>query len=522
MRRPWAADRTTSRSPMLPSGSTAQIVPIPVNPGEAALSRAAVGGVVWQALSFVAGKVLVLVSTVILARLLTPNDFGVVAIALVFITYADVVTDLGVAQALVFLPAARRRSDAALAVCLGVSGAFVALAMLAAPLATSFFGHPEVTGMFRVLSLSLLLRATGQVPDALLRKHLRFRPRTIAELNRALAQGAVSVTLAVLNFGPWAIVDGYLVSCAVGSALLWWFAGYRPRADFWRLRRAGLRSLLAYGAPAASTALLLCLVFNIDYLIVGRLLGARALAYYTLGFRIPELIIISVFNVISVVAFPIFSRVHENRDRLHGGYLLGLRIQAIYGMATGVGLAMAAPMIIHVVFGPQWGPTIVPLEALALYAAFRSLGLGPHDAFRGIGRPDLLVKLSLLRLGVVVPALLVGAGFGIDGVSWAQAAVALPLAIAMQVVASKVLGIRVSQIGGALRPAVTVSLGVALAMAPVRFWLVAPEPIKLALAILAGLAGGVGAVLIVDRRLVVQVQRLLIPEFPVRVAVGAE
>lgn len=486
------------------------------------LARAAVGGVVWQALSFFAGKALVLVSTAILARLLAANAFGVVALALVFITYADVVTDLGLAQALVFFPVDRRRNDAALMVCLAVSGAFVALAMLAAPLVASFFGHPEVTGMFRVLSLSLLVRATGQVPDALLRKSLRFRPRTIAELGRALVQGAVSVVLAFSGYGPWAIIDGYLVGCIVWSVLLWRAVAYRPNRSVWRLRGAGLSPLLRFGAPAAGTALLLCLVFNIDYLIVGRLLGATALAYYTLGFRIPELVIISVFNVISVVAFPLFSRVREDRQRLQGGYLFGLRVQAIYGVAAGVGLAMAAPMIVHVVFGPNWEPAIVPLTALALYAAFRSLGLGPHEAFRGIGRPDLLVRLSLLRLVVVAPALLIGARFGIDGVSWAQAAAALPLALVMQVVASRVLGIRLSQITQALLPALAVALGVALAMAPVRFLMVRPEPVKLACAILAGVAGAVLAVAVTDRRFAVEVKKLVIPGSPARLAVGAE
>ncbi|TMD44174.1 MAG: hypothetical protein E6I86_16785, partial [Chloroflexi bacterium] len=214
-----------------------------------------------------------------------------------------------------FLPLARRRTDAALTVCLLVSGAFVLVAMLLAPLVTSFFGHPEVTGMFRVLSLSLLLRATGQVPDALLRQGLRFRPRTMAELSRSLTQGAASVVLAVASFGPWAIVDGYLVGCAVWSAMLWRFADYRPGPSFWRLRGSGVRQLLAFGAPAAGTAFLLCLVFNIDYLIVGRVLGARALAYYTIGFRIPELLILGAFNVISVVAFPVFSLVRQSPQR---------------------------------------------------------------------------------------------------------------------------------------------------------------------------------------------------------------
>jgi O-antigen/teichoic acid export membrane protein/GT2 family glycosyltransferase len=486
------------------------------------LARAAVGGVLWQALSFFAGKSMVLVATAILARLLSPTAFGVVALALVFITFADVVTDLGVAQALVFFPPDRRRNDAALVVCLAVSGAFVVMAMVAAPLVASFFGHPEISAMFRVLSLALLLRATGQVPDALLRKSLHFRPRTIAELNRALVQGIASVVLAILGYGPWAIIDGYLLGCAVWSALLWIAVPYRPNRSFWHLRGAGLRPLLQFGAPAAGTALLLCLVFNIDYLIVGRGLGARALAYYTLGFRIPELVIISVFNVISVVAFPLFSRVREDQQKLHGGYLFGLRVQAIYGVAAGVGLAMAAPMIVHVVFGPRWEPAIVPLEALALYAAFRSLGLGPHEAFRGIGRPDLLVRLSLLRLAVVAPALLIGVRVGIDGVAWAQAVAALPLALAMQVVASRVLAIPLGQIIQALMPAVAVALGVALAVAPVRFLMVGPEPVRLAFAIVAGIAGALLAVAVTDRRFVVEIKKLVVPGSQVRLAMGAE
>ena len=487
-----------------------------------ALARAAAGGIAWQGLSFVLGKALVLVATALLAHLLTPTAFGVVALALVFITFADVVTDLGLAQALVFFPEERRRSDAALLVCLAVSGAFVLVAMLAAPLVASFFGHQEVTGMFRVLSLALLVRASGQVPDALLRKSLRFRPRTIAELGRALAQGAISVVLAAIGFGPWAIVDGYLAGCLVWSALLWAAVSYRPDRSFWRLRGAGLGALLKFGVPAAGTALLLCLVFNVDYLIVGRLLGARALAYYTLGFRLPELVIISVFNVISVVAFPLFSRVREDEPRLHSGYLFGLRVQAIYGVGAGVGLAMAAPMIVHVVFGPTWEPAIVPLEALALYAAFRSLGLGPHEAFRGIGRPDLLVRLSLLRLAVVAPALLIAARFGIDGVAWAQAAAALPLALVMQAVASHVLHIRLGQIRQALQPAVAVALGVALAMAPVRFLMVGSDPERLVLALVAGLAGAALAVALTDRRFAIQLKRLVINGSHVRLAMGAE
>src|SRR5439155_19675017 len=123
---------------------------------------------------------------------------------------------------------------------------------------------------------------------------------------------------------------------------------------------------------------------------------------------------------------------------------------------------------------------------------------------------------------VVVPALLLGVKFGIAGVSWAQAATALPLALIMQAVASRVLGIPLIQIGRSLRPAVAVSLGVALAMAPVRFLMVGPEPIRLALAILAGIAGATLAIAIADRRFTAEITRLVFPRSEGRLAVSAD
>jgi O-antigen/teichoic acid export membrane protein len=456
------------------------------------------------------GKVLVLVSTIVLARVLTPGDFGLVGLALVFILYADVVTDLGVAQALVYLPSRRSLANTAVVTSLAVSGTLFVVAMLAAPLAAQFFGRPEVTGMFRVLSFSLVLRAAGQVPDALLRKELRFRERLLGEISRAIAQGGISVGLALAGFGPWAIVLGYLAGSAAWSAVLWRLCGYRPRRDVWHVQPDDLRPLLGFGLPAAATALLLTLVFNVDYLIVGRWLGARALGYYTVGFRIPELLILNVFNVISSVAFPLYSRVREDRVRLRRGYLFGLRLQAVYGLSAGIGLALLAPMLVHVAFGARWNPTIVPLQALALYAAFRSLGMGPHEAFRGVGRPGVVLALSLVRLVVLVPALLVATRYGINGVSWAQAVVAFPLAVAMQAVASRLLGLPAGQLVAAAVPALAACLGTALGIAVVLLWIPGPEQLRLAAGLSAGCAGALLALYLTNRAFLLEAAGLVV------------
>lgn len=464
----------------------------------------------WQALSFLLGRVLVVVSTVALARLLTPRDFGLVGLALVFILYADVITDLGVAQALIYLPSRRSQDDAAVVVTLSVSGVFCLAALVAAPQVAQFFGRPEVTAMFRVLAVSLVLRAAGQVPDALLRKNLRFRERTIGELWRAFGQGVISIGLALAGAGPWAIVVGYVAGSALWSAVLWWLVGRWPRLDFWRLRIDDLPPLLGYGLPAAATALVLTLVFNIDYLIVGRLLGAQALGYYTVGFRIPELVILNVFNVISSVAFPLYSRARADQERLRRGYLFGLRLQAVYGVSAGIALAMLAPMLVHVVFGARWNPTIVPLEALAIYAAFRSLGMGPHEVFRGIGRPGVVLGLSTVRLAVLVPVLLLAARNGIEGVSWAQAAVALPLALLMQAVASRLLDLPLARLWTAVTPALAAGLGTTVGTGLVRLWFPGPDAVGLLAGLLAGAGGSLIALYLTNRGFLVEVSALVV------------
>ena len=168
--------------------------------------------------------------------------------------------------------------------------------------------------------------------------------------------------------------------------------------------RRWARPLLAFGLPAAGNVLLLSVVFDLDYLIVGRRLGAAALGWYTLAFRIPELAIINVFYVLSSVAYPVFALAKEDAGRLRRGYLTSIRLQTAYGLGAGVALAVVAPMAVHAVFGPRWAPSVVPLEALALYAAFRSLGIGSVDVYKATGRPRLALWTSVVRLAAVAPA----------------------------------------------------------------------------------------------------------------------
>jgi PST family polysaccharide transporter len=484
----------------------------PGSPPEQGLAQAAVGGVAWQGFSYLLGKLLVLASTVILARVLTPDDFGIVALALLFITYVEIASDLGVAQALIYLPRTQERTDAALTIAMLFSTFLVLIGLLSAPAVAAFFGQPEIASMFRVLSLSLLVAGTGQVPDALLRKELRFRQRVKADIARSTANGVTAIALALAGFGPWAIVIGYLTAGVVWSSVLWIMVDYRPGRGFWRVWRVRwevARPLLSYGVPAAANGVLLSLVFDVDYLIVGRRLGAEALGYYALAFRIPEMVIINVFYVLSAVAFPVLSRTSHDLPRLRRGYLRTVRLQTVYGVGAGVGMAVVAPFLVMVLFGSKWIPSIVPLEALALYAAFRSLGIGAVDVYKALGRPGLAVVLSFVRLAVLVPALVLATTWGINGVSWTQAVVALAMAVLMQAVAWRVLRLPARSLGPSFGPALAVGMGVFLGAGAVRLWLPGSDVVLLVTGVIVGAAGGFLALRIVDRTFVPEVLELI-------------
>ncbi len=466
----------------------------------AGLSRLAVRGVLWQAISFGLGRALTLVATIVLARLLTPTEFGLVALALVFVTFAEYLTDLGVAQALVYFERDERLHDAALTVCAATGAVLAGAGLLAAPAIAGFFDAAEVEPMVRLLSLALFLSALRQVPVALLRRELAFRRLFASELARTFVQGAVSIVLAATGAGAWAIAWGYVAGAAACCVVAWALVDYRPGFHSARALTAPVvRRLLGYGAPAAAQALLAALIFDVDYLIVGSVLGAEALGLYTLAFRLPQVVIIGVFAVLSSVAFPMFSRARANPARLKRGYLTSVRLMSGYGVAAGVGLFMVAPMLVPVVFGPQWSAAVVPLEALSLYAAARSLGAGAVDVYKGIGRPGIGVSVALLRLALLVPALVLAAHHGgIEAVAWTQAGLALAFAVGMQSVAARVVGLALADLARALRPALALGGGIVVGAGLVRWGFSGPDGMRLVVSVVAGAGCGLAVLWRVD------------------------
>lgn len=428
-------------------------------------------GVAWAMAATVAGRLVTLGVLAVLARLLAPDDFGLMAFALVFILYVDTVGDLGTSAALIHWPD-RREEAAQLTFLMNVlmAGIWWALTYALAGAVADFFGSPEGRDVLRVLAWSFPLRALGTTHDALLQKDLRFRARVVPELAQAVVKGGVSVALALLGWSVWSLVWGQIAGLALWAAALWLVVPWRPSLT---LPVDLLRSMLGYGKGIVAVNVLAAVTHHADLAVVGRALGTTALGYYQIAYKIPEVAVTMVVRVTSKVLFPAFSRAHQAGSGLRKAYLASLRYTSMLTLPAAAGLVVLAEPIVLLVFGEEWAPSVPIFRALAIYTGLRAVGTHVGDVLKATGRPGVLARLGVLKALVLVPALLVGGRFGVVEVALAMTgatAVGLMLNLGAIVVLD---GVRPGEILQALAPSVVATLVMVVGL---LMWLGAVSP----------------------------------------------
>lgn len=432
------------------------------------LGTRAARAVAWNYVSFAAGKVLVIVTMAVLARLLTPEDFGIVGFATLVVAYLAVLKDLGLGAALI--QRRERVAEAAetvYAANLLLGAGLTVLTILAAPLVAGFFREPLVTPLLRVLAFTFVLEALGSLPIVLLRRDLAFRRKLIPDVGRSLVKGIVSIAAAATGYGVWALVWGQLAGVIASVVLSWAVVGVRVRP---RLHRGELRSLGRFGGPLIVTDMQFAIWSNLDYLVVGRMLGDVALGVYTLAYRLPELLVQSVWRVLAGALFPVFASIQDRADLMRKGFLASIRYTQVAVVPMCVGMFLTAEPAVLALFGPQWSDAIPVLQVMAVFSLIGSIGVNAGDVYKALGRTGVLARLATLELAMLVPALIVGARHGIVGVAWAHAAVALVDAIVRLAVANRMVGTTFGDIWRQVAPSFAAGVWLAVVAAPVLWW----------------------------------------------------
>ncbi len=443
-------------------------------------------GTLWFYFSTYAGKALVFISTIVLARLLLQEDFGVAGYGLVVISFLNVLGDLGIGTAFIFHADEEEMADTAFWLNLATGLLLFSATWLAAPLAGAFFQDPQAIRIVRALAFNFPLVALGNIHDAMLRKSLTFRRKFIPDLAKAISKGLLSILLAFFGFGAWSLIWGHLAGTLAAALVLWAVVPWRPR---WRLNRRLSDSLVRYGGSIVAVNALGVLLLNVDYLLVGRYLGATALGIYTLAFRLPELLIQEFPIIVSSVLFPTFTKLQNDQAQLTNGIYNTLRYSTIVTVPVGVGLALVAEPLVLTLYSARWAEMIPVLTAVALNMTILSLTFNLGLVYKAQGRPGTLSRLALLRAVVMLPALwwAVTGPATITAVAWTHAVVALYVVALDLLAAHKLLGLSLRAMGNAFRPALSGTLVMAGAVLLLQSQLVTqPAFMQLLATILVG------------------------------------
>lgn len=449
--------------------------------------RATLQSTFWIYAATYSGKLMVFVSTVVLARLLTEADFGLAGYALVVIGFLDVLHDLGVGRAMIYYEDTPRTRDTAFWISLAVGFALFLVVWVGAPLVGAYFNDMRSVPMARTLGLTFPISALSNVHNALLSKHLDFKRKFIPDLVRSTSKGILSIVLALMGFGAWSLVLGQVGGTAISLFAYFLVLRWKPAL---RIDRAMFRPLLDFGINVVAVDSLGVVFNNVDYLLIGRYLGASALGVYTVAFRVPELLVKTLVNNVSTVLFPAFSKIREDTEMLKSTFLLAMRTVTMATIPIALGLAAVSRPLTLVLFTEKWVEAIPVMAAISIYTMIRSWTFNIGAVYRAQGRPDILTKLSVVKLVVLIPSLwwAVAVQGTIYAVGWVQVANAVFAGLLNLIVAARVLQLPARTVLATIWPATLSGAVMAGVVMSVIYMLRDASPL---LQLIAGVAAGI-------------------------------
>jgi O-antigen/teichoic acid export membrane protein len=384
------------------------------------LTTRTIQGVGWSAISQIFRLLLQFVITVILARLLTPNDFGLLAMVVVFTNFVSIFRDFGLTAALIQRKGLTEEHLSSSFWINILAGFFLALVLSSlAPAIAYFYGEDRLTLITIVLSSTFFISSFGIVQTALLTKELKFKFLAIIDILGISASGTVAVILAFSGFGVWSLVLQQVIFILATVILLWSFSGWRPKFLFhWRR----VKELLGFGLNLTGFSFVNYFNRNLDNLLIGKFLGSASLGFYNLAYRLLLFPLWSVSSVIGRVMFPALSTIHEEKAKVRLIYLRATRYIAALTFPMMIGLFAVAPQVIRTIFGLQWERSIFLVQVLALVGLIESIETTTGWLYQSQGRTDIMFRWGLFFFFFSATAFVLGLRWNIEGVAVAYAA----------------------------------------------------------------------------------------------------
>lgn len=364
------------------------------------LKKKIVKGFIWVGLSSCLVQGIKLISKIVLARLLLPEDFGLVSVGLFVLSGFALLQGLGINTALVRKQ--EKVEDAAnaafiLAPCIG--GTLFILTFLASAPAASFFQKQEIANIVRVLSFTFILSSFELVPSALLTKNMAFARGSVAEVCSTFIYAFVAISLAYMGKGYWSLIYGYISSLATSVLLMWLLCDFRPSLRF---NREVALELLSYGKFAAISAVASFFIIQLDNGVVGKVLGMSALGWYGMAYTIANLPVVGTSMVIAGAMYPVFSKLQSEKERLRQAVLKSLKIIAVIILPISFCIIVLSDEFIRLFLGAKWLPMSAALKILCIFAVFRAVQNLLGMMLQAIGEAKIEMLNGILEVLIIL------------------------------------------------------------------------------------------------------------------------
>ena len=363
--------------------------------GEARLSRRVAKSGFWVFALRIVNRGFSLIRLIILARVLAPNDFGLMGIALLTMATLETFSETGFQAALIQKKEEiRSHLDAAWTVLILRGFILFAILYLIAPYAATFFNTPEAQTIIQVIGLSVLLQAFTNIGVIYFQKELEFNKEFIYQFAGTLVDFIVAVSVVLILRNVWALVFGLLAGNAARCFVSYLIHPYRPHlsSDWGRAKE-----LFGFGKWILGSSILVFLLTQGDNIFVGKLLGVTALGFYQLAHRISHMPATEITHVISRVTFPAYSKLQGDIPKLREAYLKVLHVTAFLSFPIAGLIFVLAPDFTMIFLGEKWMPMVPPMQVLACWGIIVALIAGISPVFMSIGRPKIVTKLQAIQ-----------------------------------------------------------------------------------------------------------------------------
>lgn len=383
------------------------------------IKEKAVKGVFWSAMQKWGEQSISFVVFLVLARLLGPEVFGLVALSSIYLAFIQTFLDQGFAEAIVQRQDVEdEHLDTAFWVSICTSLLLTVLSFTGAGLVANIFKEPQLVPIVQWLSLSFILRGLNSVQAAILRRRMDFKSLAVRSLIGIVVGGGVGVVMAYMGCQAWSLVGQQLSNLVIGVPLMWWVSDWRPG---FKISGKHFKDLFSFGINVTGFNLLNFFNRRSDNLLIGFYLGSLALGYYNIAYRLLEIMTQLLTNITAQVAVPAFARLQSEPERVRQGFYRVTQLTSLISFPSFLGVAVLAPQIVPVLFGDEWLASIPVMQVLCIVGILQSLFFFNSSVLLAMGKANWRLWINCLNAVTNVIAFAFAVQWGIVAVAAAYA-----------------------------------------------------------------------------------------------------